>query len=69
MFFSTPVYSLSWNSYIPQIFLTCASEFVVKIFHKIFVVMIFHKIFHKIFVVKIFHKDSSKPSLGRIQLV
>ena len=31
---STPVYNIQWNTFIPQIFITCASEFVVKIWHK-----------------------------------
>ena len=31
---STPVYNIQWNKFVPQIFLTCASEFVVKIWHK-----------------------------------
>ena len=31
---STPVYNIQWNTFVPQIFLTCASEFVVKIWHK-----------------------------------
>ncbi len=31
---STPVYNIQWNKYIPEIFLTCGAEFVVKIFHK-----------------------------------
>ncbi len=35
MFLSTPVFNLCLNPYIPQLFLTCASEFVVKIFHKV----------------------------------
>ncbi|XP_023325697.1 dynein intermediate chain 1, axonemal [Eurytemora carolleeae] len=31
---STPINNLHWNPYLPEIFLTCASEFVVKIFHR-----------------------------------
>jgi dynein intermediate chain 1 len=31
---STPVYNIQWNTFIPQIFITCASEFVVKLWHK-----------------------------------
>ena len=31
---STPVYNIQWNSFVPNIFVTCAAEFVLKIWHK-----------------------------------
>lgn len=31
---STPVYNIQWNPYVHSIFVTCAAEFVVKIWHK-----------------------------------
>ena len=31
---SPPVYNIQWNSFVPNIFVTCAAEFVLKIWHK-----------------------------------
>ena len=31
---STPVYNIQWNTFVPNIFVTCAAEFVLKIWHK-----------------------------------
>ena len=32
---NTPIYNVAWNSYVPSIFLTCASEWMIKIWdHK-----------------------------------
>ena len=34
--YNTPVNSLMWNTYYPYIFISCAAEFIVHIFHKDF---------------------------------
>ena len=31
---STPVYTIQWNSFVPTVFVTCAAEFVLKVWHK-----------------------------------
>ena len=32
---NTPIYNISWNTYVPSIFLTCAAEWMIKIWdHK-----------------------------------
>ena len=31
---STPVYNIQWNTFIPNIFITCASEWIIKIWDK-----------------------------------
>ena len=31
---ATPIYSLQWNTFSPDLFITCAFEFIVKIWHK-----------------------------------
>ena len=31
---NTPVYNIQWNTFIPNIFITCASEWIIKIWDK-----------------------------------
>ena len=31
---ATPIYNIEWNTYCPDLFLTCAFEFIVKLWHK-----------------------------------
>jgi dynein intermediate chain 1 len=31
---STPVYNIQWNPFVPEVFVTCAAEFVLKMWHK-----------------------------------
>ena len=31
---ATPIYSIQWNTFSPDLFITCAFEFIVKIWHK-----------------------------------
>jgi dynein intermediate chain 1 len=28
---NTPIYNIAWNTYVPSIFLTCAAEWMIKI--------------------------------------